>query len=230
MRRIAFLVLPVVLSLTMTRCWVYKPMLADIPLIDHRGDMRVSASIFATPIPAYNDRLGHFLMPDPGVSSTFSMGVSDRAAVQMHSDLQGEVLYTHAAVGLYRPYDISVLEGYLGMGCGRGYRRLADEPSIKIYYLCPFVQVNYGWHLGTHWDVGVSMKVGDWIPFDIRGADGLAHPSQAPLLEPQVFLRVGGEEVKFQLQAGFTHLVGWPSSGELFYYPVSVGMGISIAK
>lgn len=228
MRKITFGLLLVVLSLVMTSCWVYRPQLADIPLIDHRGDMRLSCSVNANPLLPYKARIGRYLFPVPGVSSTFSAGLTDKAAVQLYSDLQGEILYSHAAAGLYKSYGGSVLEGYLGIGCGHGHIYIDAEPaSSDVYYICPFVQVNYGWHLGVHWDAGVSMKTGDWIPFKIRGAEGESHPSQAPLLEPQLFVRVGGENTKFLLQVGYTYLVGWPNSHLLRYFPVTVGMGLS---
>ena len=220
----------VAMSLTVTGCWVYKPELADIPLIDHKGDRRLNFAIYNNPILVYSHRLGYYVYPVPGISASYSTGITERLAINTHADFQGSCYYAHAAAGLYKLCHSSVLEGYLGIGYGHGSVYIDAEPaSSDVDFLCPFAQVNYGWHLNSHWDVGVSMKAGDWIPFKVRATEDPSHPGYAPLLEPQLFMRVGGEKVKFQLQAGYAHLFGMSYSGLFGYYPVSVSTGISIA-
>lgn len=217
------------LSLTVTSCWVYKPELADIPLIDHKGDRHLNFAIYNNPILVYNDRLGYYYFPVPGISASYSTGITERLAINTHADFQGSCYYTHAAAGLYKPYHNSVLEGYLGVGYGHGSVYIDAEPaSSDVDFLCPFAQVNYGWHLNSHWDVGMAMKAGDWIPFKVRATGNPAYPSHVPLFEPQLFVRVGGEKVKFQLQAGYAHLFGMPHNRLLRYHTVSISTGINI--
>ena len=221
------------LSCLATSCWMYKPELADIPLIDHKGDMRLNGSLHFNPEHAYTDRIGDFFIPVPGISASFSAGITDRWAINTFAEYQGNAYHTHAAVGLYEAYNGSVLEGYLGLGYGHGHNYWDSEPaSADIGYLLPFVQVNYGWHLNPHNDIGFSLKTGDYIPVSTKinhPGENPTHPDQAPLIEPQVFFRTGGDKVKFQLQVGYAHLFGWPKNGLLGYHPLSIGTGISIS-
>ena len=221
------------LSCLVASCTMYKPELANIPLIDHKGDMRLSGTLYCYPVPAYNDRIGDFFIPVPGISASFSAGITDRWAINTFADFQGDVYYAHAAAGLYKEFDHSVLEGYLGLGYGHGYTHWDAEPAtVNIDYLLPFVQVNYGWHLNSHNDIGFSLRTGDYIPVNTKinhPYENPTHPVQAPLIEPQIFIRYGGEKVKSQIQVGYTYLFGWPRYGLLGYYSFSIGTGISIS-
>ena len=231
MRKITFGLLPVVLSLMLTSCWVYKPQLADIPLIDHRGDMRLNGAVYVQPNIHVTPQRTSVAMA-PGVSATVSAGLTDRLAVQSHFDFQGNY-YTHIAAGMYKSYGGSVLEGYFGVGYGTGHGYDDAEPaSSDIRYCCPFVQGNYGWHVGECLDIGLSLKTGDYIPVLVQRTPGYgvpAIPEHTLLVEPQFFFRVGWETVKFQLQAGYCHLFNWPDEYLFDYYPLSVGMSVSIA-
>ena len=231
-RSLSCSIVALLLSCLATSCWMYKPELADIPLIDHKGDMRLNGALYFNPEPAFNDRIGYFFIPVPGISASFSAGISDLWAINTFAEYQGNVYYTHAAAGLYRAFNRSVLEGYLGLGYGHGHAYWDAEPaSADIKYLLPFVQVNYGWHLNPHNVIGFSLKTGDYIPVASRinhPCEDPTYPVQAPLIEPQVFFRTGGEKVKFQLQMGYAHLFGWPQKGILSYHPLSISTGISI--
>ena len=237
MRRSVILPMLLLLSLTLTSCWVYKPQLADIPLIDHKGDIRINGSVYFNPIPVYSDRLGSYFYPALGISSSFSAGVTESMAINTYIDYQlADDFYTHFALGWYKSYKTSVFEGYLGTGFGHGSIHLNAYPaSSSIYYVCPFVQLNYGWHLGPHWDIGVSLKAGDYTPFKIKirtpeDYPGPSHvPLASPLLEPQVFFRVGNDKCKFQSQIGYTYIIGWPNNYVITYHHLSIGMGVSIA-
>lgn len=223
------------LSLTATSCWVYTPQLADIPLIEHKGDMRLNGSVYMNPVPAYTDRIGGYFYPALGISSSFSAGLTEWMAINTFVDYQlDDIFYTHAALGYYKSFDGSVFEGYLGTGFGHGAKYLDDYPaSSSLFYLCPFVQVNYGWHLGSHWELGVSLKAGDYSPVHVETHTPEDEPlttpipSFSPLLEPQVFVRVGGDKCKFQMQAGYTRLFGWPNGYLLNYHPISIGFGVT---
>lgn len=212
------------LSILATGCWMYKPQLADVPLIEHKGDVRIAGSLY--------------LYPATGVSATISAGLTDRMALQLHTDLESEsVHYSHAALGLYHSYGSSIIEGYLGAGYGNGDVYIDAEPASAYGpYICGFGQINYGWYLGQRSVIGFSAKAGrmfsyfrgtsmDWGNPNYEDPFG---PRSCTLLEPQVFFRVGGECVKFQTQLGYTHLFGWPEDRTLRYIPLSFSMGISI--
>lgn len=224
------------LSFTLTSCWVYKPQLADIPLIDHQGDVRLNGSVYVQPLISQHADGSISLLAVPGVSTTVSAGLTDRLAVQSHFDFQGHC-YTHIALGLYKPFANSLLESYVGVGYGTGGASDNDEPaSSHINYLCPFVQGNYGWRLGKHFDIGMALKAGDYIPVRYTRSRKPEYDSGNPslpghtlLVEPQVFFRVGWETVKLQLQAGYSLLAGWPREYLFGYYPVSLGVGVSIS-
>ncbi len=230
-----FYVLPLVLllSLTVTSCWVYQPHLADIPLIEYKGDMRINGSVYFNPLQAYQDRLGYFIFPAVGgISASFSSGLTDRMAINTYLDYSlGSFFYTHVAVGRYEAFRGSVLEGYLGTGFGHGTVYInADPASSSIWYLLPFAQVNYGWHLGMNWDLGMSLKAGAYTPLHTEmhtPYDKPDVPLLSPLLEPQVFFRVGSNKRKFQVQVGYTHLFNWPHGGLTRYHPLSIGVGYS---
>lgn len=205
----------------MTSCWIYKPQLADIPLINHKGDVRVAGSIY-WPVPT-------------GVNATVSLGVTNHLALQMHGEFESlDVFYSHAAMGFYNADSTSVLEGYLGLGKGHGDANINTDPSNAYGPYCiGFAQLNYGWHLNRRCDIGLALKAGKMLSF-LRGVDAddpnddnMAFGySKHTLLEPQFFFRVGGEKVKFQVQLGYTYLSDWPKSYVFRYIPISLSTGL----
>ena len=68
-------------------------------------------------------------------------------------------------------------------------------------------------------------------PANIEGATTMSSGQDTEphlMLEPQVFYRIGGEHVKFQIQLGYSYIrhnlpVEFP-----IYYPISLSTGISI--
>ena len=222
MKRRRSAIVIILLSLTATSCWTYKPQLADIPLIDHKGDVRLAGSIY--------------WFPPIGANATVSMGLTNHLAMQFHGDFEGrDVFYSHAALGFYNSDSTSVLEGYLGLGHGHGDVYIDANPASAYGpYTIGFAQFNYGWHLNRHWDIGLAMKVGR-VSAILRGHDGedpnddkeVFGPRKSALLEPQFFVRVGGEKVKFQLQLGYTYLPDWPRTGAIRYIPISLSTGLN---
>ena len=222
MRHIDYIIVVASLSLMTTGCWLYKPQLADVPLIEQKGDVRVAGSVY--------------LYPATGATATMSAGLTNHLALQLHTDYESrDVHYSHAALGLYRSLGKRVWEGYLGVGYGNGDVYIdAEAASARGPYFCGFAQFNYGWHLNEHSDIGLSMKAGRMFSC-FRGVSRGYSFSENPfgpqwntLLEPQVFFRVGGECVKFQTQLGYTHMFPWPKDSVLRYVPLSFSMGISI--
>lgn len=210
-------------ALTMAGCGsVYKPQLAHVPLIDHRGDIRVSAAAEAP----------------RNASLSVSAGLTDHIALQYHlgtTYLNHGLEYTHFAGGLYFPMGQSVLETYVGYGLGEGGMTKADDFDYKGSYRLPFVQVNYGWKNLTklHIDVGGALKVGYWMPeyrisYSDPGMQRMEYYTNSWLLEPQVFFRMGWERVKFGVQVGTTLLDDSRFPQRMSYHRMSYSIGTTI--
>ncbi len=228
MNKISKLLLASLVLFSMTGCVVYHPQLADVPLVEHKGDARVATSLY--------------LYPEPGLAATISTGLTDHLAAQVHASFDGpDVFYTHMAVGLYFPHEKSVLETYLGLGRGNGDAYIdADPASARGPYMCHFLQFNYGWKLSEKSTIGVSFKGGTlWPHVRWNGSvysaasdswiieSGIDNDVHA-LLEPQFFYRVGNERLKFQIQLGYSY-VGFPRDiRALRYSPLSLSTGVSI--
>ena len=228
MKKISKLLFALTVLLTTAGCSIYHPQLANVPLIEHKGDTRVAASL-------------HFLS-GPGLSTTISTGLTDHLAAQVHASFDGpDVFYTHMAVGLYLPHEKGVFETYLGLGRGNGDVYIdADPASARGPYMCHFLQFNYGWKLSEKSTIGVSFKGGalwprvrwsgsaydaatdSWI--SVSGVDDNAHA----LLEPQIFYRVGNERLKFQVQLGYSYVSFPRDIRALRYSPLCMSTGVSI--
>ena len=228
MNKISKLLLALTVLLTMAGCTIYHPQLADVPLVEHKGDTRVATSLY--------------LHPEPGLAATISTGLTDHLAAQVHASFDGpEVFYIHMALGLYFPHEKSVFETYLGLGRGSGDVYIdADPASARGPYMCDFLQFNYGWKLSDKSTIGVSFKGGTLWPQvrwsgpvydaasdswnDESDIDNDVHA----LLEPQFFYRVGNERLQFQIQLGYSY-VSYPRHIRVLrYYPLSLSTGVSI--
>ena len=198
MKRIV-IITGILLALLSTGCSVMNaPRLADVPLIDHKGDVRVSASAYVYPI--------------LGLEATTTVGVFNRMALQLHVDGILSDTYFHVASGFFLPIENRVFEAYLGYGKGDGSVYVDAEPiSARGSFNTLFLQLNYGWKdLGKrHADVGFSLKGGRLFP-EFRGSTpntSVSHYTEEDILiEPQAFVRWGGEHVKFNLQVGYLYL------------------------
>ena len=90
----------------------------------------------------------------------------------------------------------------------------------------------YGWEKLTkaNIDVGAAIKAGAIFPnMHTDTETGYQYNTRftAGLVEPQVFLRIGGETVKYSIQAGWCYsnmkhtLTGW-------WHPFTFGMGMTV--
>ena len=213
-------------SLIFTSCTLYKPQLADIPLISQKGDMQAAASLY--------------ILPEPGLDATISVGLTNHLAAQVHTSIDFiDVHYAHTALGLYFPYEKSTFETYLGVGHGHGSVYIdADPATAEGPYFCSFLQANYGWHLSNKSAFGFSFKGGAIFPFFEYNCPGYENGAWTTIndvdkearffLEPQLFYRIGGEHVKFQIQLGFNQVINKPEYDVLRYLPISLSTGISI--
>ncbi len=197
-----------------TGCSVYHPQAVDIPLINHRGDTRLDASL----------SLSTLVLPDAVCANvTASHGFNDWLTGQVHFNFGGDNYYAQAAPGAYFPLgEKSVFETYFGVGYGGASRDNATgSDSVAHYdfhghYTLPFVQGNIGWHdlTGINIDLALGVKVGAFLPDysythynaagDVTSNEVYNQPTF--LFEPQAMLRFGSENLKLSLRVGMVYL------------------------
>lgn len=232
------LALGVFLLTSMVSCIMYHPQTADIPLIEKKGDLRVEASAWTSAL----------ITPDAvGGCATLSYGLTDCIAGQLHASLQDIKNYNlQFAAGTYKAFGHAVLEAYAGVNYGKSYR---DVGSTRKYEreiasgsaATYFAQVNFGWNhlLKSHLDLGFGLKVGAFDP----GFTCIAYGGELPekgelvskmtqhqaLVEPRVFLRLGGESVKLQLGVSYCKFEGsgFSDNPHFQYDPLSLSLGLS---
>ena len=216
--------------LSLTGCTIYHPQAVDIPLINHAGDTRldVSASMSMWAIPdAFN------------LNTTVSHGFTDHFAGQLHANYGGDNYYLQAAPGLYFPLGAnSVVELYAGYGYGGADRETEESETVNDngttvnrdswkfggHYHLPFAQINFGWHdlTAAHFDFGFGLKAGAFMPdYEYRefASDGTEIASRYEhytdknlLLEPQVIVRFGSKNVRFNVMLGFAWMSEWENN------------------
>ena len=77
-----------------TGCSIYHPQAVDIPLIDHKGDVRVDVSA----------AMSAMVVPDVvTMNTTVSYGFTDWLAGQAHINYGGDNYYAQVAPGAYYP-------------------------------------------------------------------------------------------------------------------------------
>ena len=239
-------ILPLIASfLMMASCSVYHPQAVDIPLINHEGDLRVDASL----------GMSMWLVPDAfHFNMTGTYGINNWLSAQAHANYGGDNYYAQLAPGAYLPLGgNAVLEGYLGVGYGGNKREdikaeLTTENStnndynIDAHYILPFAQANIGWHdlTGANIDLGFGLKLGSYIP-DITYTEvdndgnvlaGTTETYTTPnfLVEPQLMMRLGSRNVKFNVKLGMTWMNDlWGSSTKFIYDWITGSVGITFA-
>ena len=205
----------VVCGLT-TSC-AYYPRLTSVPLIKEKGDTRIEGGIG---------------LLSPSLQASFSQGATEKIAYQLaasidpygHDNSSG--LYAHGAIGFYKNIqDRNVMELYGGFACGRSNAyKDANPGNLYGNYQVYFAQFNYGniAKKKANFESGLGMKFG-FLQSKMTDARYFLHPDDySPngpysvyrlnglLFEPTVFLRFGGENLKF-----------WTALGASLYYQLN---------
>ena len=102
-------------------CVMYHPQSVDVPLINHKEDLRVDAAFSLT-----------VLGLQPALNATVSYGFTDWNAAQFHVNWNGmKSFYVQPAVGAYKPFGGHfVLEGYAGYGFGYSCYTKSDNGDV----------------------------------------------------------------------------------------------------
>lgn len=228
---------------------IYHAQSVDVPLINHKGDVRVSADM----------SLSAWLLPDAmNVNATGTVGITDWLAGQVHANYGGDNAYLHAAPGVYFPLsDNFVVEGYAGFGYGAMWRNGNNDKdkeegsgskNNRAYsgrFMLPIGQVNVGWHdIGpAHFGIAFGMKVGGYMPdFKLNEIStsgntttyrSYTYRTTNLLLEPQMQVTLGGENVKWVTRLGFSwmsDLADGKSQSDVFINDwFTVGTGIQLS-
>ena len=225
----------VTVLLFLNGCVAYYPQVVDIPMIKHKGDIRINAGGFFIPnLNATTDESGFHAVSDVGFHETFSAGITDLLAVQSYLSVDGLFrIHVQGALGVYKGFENNtVVESYSGFGYGNGFGSALFRESLKDNYYLAFTQFNIGkTNIGAkHIDYGLGLKSGylftslvETAPLD--NADNIIYKKDGWIIEPSLFFRFGGKRVKFCTTVNYL----WTESIiDKYYFPLNVSMGVNI--
>ena len=214
-------------------CAVYHPQTTDIPLIDHKGELRIDLGLSVI----------------PSVHSTFSYGLTNKIAVQAFGSVGAEDrYYFQFSPGIYKCFQSKkVIELYSGFGLGHANtikNPLANMPeSIKqsLYgnYQLYFVQFNWGKNTNESrkldWALGIKTglfhsNLTDMNYYSIYSETGPFPNAKenSILLEPIFAFRIGDEKVKFTYKFAFTKILKLNHPGNLIPAPLlNMSLGVN---
>ena len=194
------------LVLLLISCGVYHPQMADIHLIDHKGDLRIGVGTSIVPA-AY---------------TTISSGLTDKFALQAFGSVGTNKYYFQISPGIYKKQQSKhVLELYSGFGYGHGYENKHPEgpilnPTIYGNYQIYFTQFNWGKNKiesgGLDWGFGIKgglihSNLTDQNFYNIYSEAGPFPKNKENniLLEEMFFFRIGFKKVKLSCKLGLSN-------------------------
>jgi hypothetical protein len=209
-------------------CSVYSPQLNDIPLISEKNELRFDGGL------AWINMF----------YGSLSYGLTKNIALQTFINKNsGANYYFQNAAGYYRNLGGGVVTEIWG-GYGFGSTDIGNHDrftSLKGRYNLSFAQINVGRKdVGkAHADYGLGIK-GGWFHSDLMdGNYFLTYPIRytgpsEPLtinsfiLEPNIFLRLGGEHLKFSLKLGVCKSFQHENIEKLLpVEPLNFGLGLN---
>ena len=170
-----------------------------------------------------------------GVNGSLAYAPGEHVAIQAYGSMHTrEIRYLQGAVGYYTKGKSGLnFEIYAGMGGGNGNDLgYGEEVYVNGDYFLYFAQANFGkTNLGSaHIDFGLGIKTGifDAKVIDYTNPVPLHYSNNSLLVEPQAFVRMGGEKLKagFQLNGCAIFPVNHQES-KLLYYPAIFGLSIN---
>lgn len=180
---------------------IFYPQVTDIPLIKEKNDLSVDGGI------SISART---------VNSTISYGLSEKMAVQVFGSYGAdEAYYLQGAFGHFKNLgNSSIIEIYAGYGYGYGSaQKETNIGHLNGNYQLYFTQLNMGKrnYRGSNVDFGMGVKTGiynsnltDENYFYSYPRSNFFETQQfkSILLEPNLFVRFGGEILRFNLKVG----------------------------
>ena len=238
------LICSIIVICGLTTSCAYYPRLTSVPLIKEKGDTRIEGGIGVL---------------SQSLQASFSQGATEKIAYQLSASIDpygpgsSVGLYAQGAIGFYKNIqERNVMELYGGFGCGRSNAyKDANPGDVYGNFQSYFLQFNYGniQKKKANLETGFGLKTGflhskmtdanyffnpdDYLPnepYSVYRLNGL-------LFEPTVFLRFGGEKLKFWTALGasiyyqLNHTDTWlPASAPDFGLGVSYSFGGSNNK
>lgn len=228
------LIISLLPSLFVIGCAVYHPQTTDIPLIDHKGDLRID--------------LGASLIPS--VHSTISYGLSNKISLQTFGSVGLENrYYFQFSPGLYKCISNNkVMELYSGFGMGHANtvkNPLSNMPeaihqSLSGNYQLYFVQLNWGKNTTElrKIDWGLGIKTG-FFHSNLTDVNyySIYSPETGPftinkdnsiLIEPVFCLRAGNEKAKCTYKFALTMILKIDNPDNFIPAPfLNMSMGVN---
>ncbi len=216
-----------------TSCIIY-PHSVDVPLIKEKNDLRLDAGISS----AVN------------ATATVSYGLTEKIAVQGFGSYgSDDIYYMQGAVGYYKNAgNNNILEWYYGFGYGYGDAYNDANPGdLDGNYYLGFTQFNFG-RVNTRFantDYGIGLKTGylqtdltDRNYYDIYytgdNLQGHLFPElkdNGLLFQPVVFVRIGGEKLKFNLKVSSVWIYKFTNQDKrlpIAHFNVGLGLNYNI--
>ncbi len=206
--------------------------MVDIPLISKKGDLRV-------------DAIGS--IPSMFVNTTISYGLTSNIAIQINGSIcpfysqsiNSKINY-QGAIGYYKDLgDKTVMEIYSGYGKFNNYSdfEASYSDNYTAYtskYNIYFSQFNIG-KMKEYFDYGLGIKAGlvkSNLEKDLY--DNNTNPYQTTLsssnnflVEPTFFIRVGGNNLKFNFKLGTCYIFNTSTTSSSAFFPFNLGFGIN---
>lgn len=198
--------------LFLSGCAVYHPQTTDIPLIDHKGDLRIDAG--ASVIPSVHSTISYGLTKNIALQAFGSIGIEKRRYLQL-------------APGFYKCLNNNkVIELYSGLGVGYAntvknpFANMPEAIKQSLYgrYQLYFVQLNWGKNANESrkLDWGLGIKTGlfhsvltDMNYYRTYSANEIfpINTENSILLEPVFSIRLGNEKTKFTFKIAATKIL-----------------------
>jgi hypothetical protein len=210
----------------MTSCIIYHPQTTDIPLISAKRDLRLDAGISIL----------------PSVHATISYGLTNKISLQTFGSLGfDDRYYFQGATGIFKKYDdqkIMELYGGFGYGYGRAYRD-ANPGDLLGNYQVYFLQLNYGKIdcKFANMDYGFGLKTGflhsdlidkNYYHFYSETGPFTTYKDNSLLIEPNLFVRLGGERLRFNIKLGGCWINKFTHTSKGFPYSfINLGLGLN---
>lgn len=200
-------------------CTIYLPQTASIPLMNERNEVQISGGFTSL----------------AGVNGSVAFAPGDHVALQAYGSMHtSEIRYYQGSVGYYTKSKSNInFEIYAGLAAGNGNDLgYGDEVYVNGDYQLYFAQANVGQtNLGkAHIDYGFGLKTGmfDAKVIDYTHTYPLHYTNNFWLLEPQSFVRMGGEKFKVGFQANGTWIFNMNNqTSMLLFYPLNLGLSIN---
>lgn len=212
---------PIGVMLLVSSCTIYEPQMVSIPLISEKNEVQLDAGVSA---------LG-------GVYGSVAFAPAQHVALQVYGAVYPENTNFQGAVGYATKTESNLnFEIYGGFGTGKGTEYTEDNTTTysNADYSIYFVQANIGQTniSDAHIDYGFGFKAGT---FNASIKDNLyttiePYYTNGILIEPQAFVRMGGERFKVGFQMNGTKIfidtVKDPLFNE-FYLPFNFGLSLN---